>query len=83
LKASIDKTPSSIFEESKNNEIAETGTPNYLPESLVMDFAKRSPGNITYPAFVSSASSDDFFSLARKNLTPWLVVQSEPPKEEL
>jgi len=31
----------SIFEESKNNEIAETGTLNYLPESLVMDSAKR------------------------------------------
>jgi len=48
MKASINKTPSSIFEESKNNEIAETGTPNYLPESLVMDFAKRSPGNMIY-----------------------------------
>jgi len=41
LKASNDKPPFSIFEESKNNEIAETGTLNYLPESLVMDFAKR------------------------------------------
>jgi len=42
LKASNDKLHFSIFEESKNNEIAETGTPSYLPESLVMDFAKRS-----------------------------------------
>ena len=28
--------------------IAETGTPNYLPESLVMNFAKRSPGNMIH-----------------------------------
>ena len=48
MKALIDKTPSSIFEESKNNEIAKTGTPNYVPESLVMDFAKRIVGNMVH-----------------------------------
>jgi len=41
LKASNDKPPFSILKSQKNNEIAETGTLNYLPESLVMDFAKR------------------------------------------
>ena len=46
MKASNDKPPFSIFEESKDSEIAETDTPNYLPASLVMGIAKRSPGNM-------------------------------------
>jgi len=57
LKSSIDKTQSSIFEESKNNEISKTGTPNYLPESLVMDFVKRSPGNMALKCFPLTVES--------------------------
>jgi len=33
-------------------------------------------------AFIAGASSNDFFSTAMKNLKSWLVVQSEPLKEE-
>jgi len=70
LKASTDNPHFSIFEESNNNEIPETGTPNYLPESLVMDFFEESKNNKTDTPTLQNLWS---WILRRGVLTTWLI----------